>query len=108
LRVDDVDGFHERALAAGAEILQAPHDEPLGNARTRASIPRRASIHAGAIHEVDLTIPLRSPPDDPIGGRPRASVGGCRGARTLRVSSRTVRPARGATSETAAHPGRAS
>ncbi len=30
VRVDDVDGFHERAVAAGAEILQAPHDEPWG------------------------------------------------------------------------------
>ena len=30
LRVDDVDGFHDRAVAAGAEILKAPVDEPWG------------------------------------------------------------------------------
>ncbi len=28
LRVDDVDAFHERAVAAGAEILAAPTDRP--------------------------------------------------------------------------------
>jgi uncharacterized glyoxalase superfamily protein PhnB len=30
LRVDDVDGFHARAVAAGAEVLKAPTDEPWG------------------------------------------------------------------------------
>ena len=28
LRVDDVDAFHERASAVGAEILKSPTDEP--------------------------------------------------------------------------------
>jgi len=28
LRVDDVDAFHERACAAGAEVLKQPTDEP--------------------------------------------------------------------------------
>lgn len=30
LKVDDVDGFHRRALSAGAEVLKAPRDEPWG------------------------------------------------------------------------------
>jgi uncharacterized glyoxalase superfamily protein PhnB len=30
LHVDDVDAFHERAVAMGAEILQEPQDEPWG------------------------------------------------------------------------------
>lgn len=30
IRVDDVDGFHERAVAAGAEVMKAPQDEPWG------------------------------------------------------------------------------
>lgn len=30
LHVDDVDAFHERAVAAGAEILKEPQDEPWG------------------------------------------------------------------------------
>ena len=30
LRVDDVDGFHRRAVAAGAQVLKAPGDEPWG------------------------------------------------------------------------------
>jgi uncharacterized glyoxalase superfamily protein PhnB len=30
LHVDDVDGFHTRAVAAGAEVLQAPTDEAWG------------------------------------------------------------------------------
>lgn len=30
LRVDDVDAFHRRAVAAGAEVLKAPSDEPWG------------------------------------------------------------------------------
>ncbi len=30
LRVDDVDGFHARAVTAGAEVLKAPRDEPWG------------------------------------------------------------------------------
>ena len=28
--VDDVDGFHRRAVAAGADVLKAPRDEPWG------------------------------------------------------------------------------
>ena len=28
--LDDVDGHHARARAAGAEIVNAPHDEPWG------------------------------------------------------------------------------
>lgn len=30
LYVDDVDAFHQRAVAAGAEILSAPEDQPWG------------------------------------------------------------------------------
>jgi uncharacterized glyoxalase superfamily protein PhnB len=30
LRVDDVDVFHARAVASGAEVLKAPRDEPWG------------------------------------------------------------------------------
>lgn len=30
LRVDDVDSFHRSAVAAGAEVLKAPRDEPWG------------------------------------------------------------------------------
>jgi uncharacterized glyoxalase superfamily protein PhnB len=30
LRVDDVEAFYRRAVAAGAEVLHAPHDEPCG------------------------------------------------------------------------------
>ncbi len=30
LRVDDVDGFHARAVGAGAEVLKTPQDEPWG------------------------------------------------------------------------------
>jgi len=30
LAVDDVDAFHRRASAAGAEVLKAPRDEPWG------------------------------------------------------------------------------
>jgi uncharacterized glyoxalase superfamily protein PhnB len=30
VRVDDVDAFHEMALAAGADIVKAPTDEPWG------------------------------------------------------------------------------
>jgi uncharacterized glyoxalase superfamily protein PhnB len=30
LRVDDADAFHRRALAAGAEVLKAPTNEPWG------------------------------------------------------------------------------
>jgi predicted enzyme related to lactoylglutathione lyase len=30
LRFDDVDGVHARAVAAGAEVLKAPTDEPWG------------------------------------------------------------------------------
>jgi uncharacterized glyoxalase superfamily protein PhnB len=30
LHVDDVDAFHERAVAAGSEVLKAPQDEPWG------------------------------------------------------------------------------
>ena len=30
IRVDDVDGFHLRAVAAGAEVMKAPRDEPWG------------------------------------------------------------------------------
>jgi uncharacterized glyoxalase superfamily protein PhnB len=30
LHVDDVDGFHAVAVAAGAEVLKAPTDEPWG------------------------------------------------------------------------------
>jgi catechol 2,3-dioxygenase-like lactoylglutathione lyase family enzyme len=30
LRVDDVDGFHARALTAGADVLKAPRDERWG------------------------------------------------------------------------------
>lgn len=30
LRVDDVDAFHRRAVAAGAEVMKAPQDEPWG------------------------------------------------------------------------------
>ena len=30
LHVDDVDAFHARAVAAGAEVLKAPTDEPWG------------------------------------------------------------------------------
>jgi uncharacterized glyoxalase superfamily protein PhnB len=30
LRVDDVDAFHQRAMAAGAEVLHGPRDEPWG------------------------------------------------------------------------------
>lgn len=30
LHVDDVDGFHQRAVAAGAEVVKAPRDEPWG------------------------------------------------------------------------------
>jgi predicted enzyme related to lactoylglutathione lyase len=30
LTVDDVDGFHARAVALGAEVLKAPTDEPWG------------------------------------------------------------------------------
>ena len=30
LHVDDVDEFYSRAIAAGAEVLKAPKDEPWG------------------------------------------------------------------------------
>lgn len=30
LDVDDVDAFYRRAIAAGAEVLKAPHDQPWG------------------------------------------------------------------------------
>jgi uncharacterized glyoxalase superfamily protein PhnB len=30
LRVEDVDDFHRRAVAAGAEVLKRPRDEPWG------------------------------------------------------------------------------
>lgn len=30
LRVDDLDGFHQRARAAGAEVLKPPTNEPWG------------------------------------------------------------------------------
>jgi uncharacterized glyoxalase superfamily protein PhnB len=30
LSVDDVDAFHARAVAAGAEVLQSPQDQPWG------------------------------------------------------------------------------
>jgi uncharacterized glyoxalase superfamily protein PhnB len=30
LRVEDVDDFHRRAVAAGAEVLKPPRDEPWG------------------------------------------------------------------------------
>jgi uncharacterized glyoxalase superfamily protein PhnB len=30
LRVDDVDAFHRRAVAAGADVMHAPRDEPWG------------------------------------------------------------------------------
>jgi uncharacterized glyoxalase superfamily protein PhnB len=30
LSVDDVDAFHARAVAAGADVLQAPQDQPWG------------------------------------------------------------------------------
>jgi uncharacterized glyoxalase superfamily protein PhnB len=30
LHVDDVDGFHRRAVAAGADVVKAPRDEPWG------------------------------------------------------------------------------
>ena len=30
LHVDDVDGFHTHAVAAGDEVLKAPTDEPWG------------------------------------------------------------------------------
>ncbi|MGB0096830.1 MAG: VOC family protein [Solirubrobacteraceae bacterium] len=30
LRVDDVDGFYEQAVAFGADVLKAPTDEPWG------------------------------------------------------------------------------
>jgi uncharacterized glyoxalase superfamily protein PhnB len=30
LHVDDVDGFHARAVAEGAEVLKPPTDEPWG------------------------------------------------------------------------------
>jgi PhnB protein len=32
--LDDVDGHHARAQAAGAEIVQAPHDQPYGRTYT--------------------------------------------------------------------------
>lgn len=32
--LDDVDAHHARALAAGAEIVQAPYDEPYGRTYT--------------------------------------------------------------------------
>jgi len=30
LHVDEVDGYHRRAVAAGAQVLKAPRDEPWG------------------------------------------------------------------------------
>jgi uncharacterized glyoxalase superfamily protein PhnB len=30
LRVDDVDAFHRRAIAPGADVMKAPQDEPWG------------------------------------------------------------------------------
>ena len=37
--VDDVDGHHERAKAAGADIIEEPRDEPYGHRRYSAVDP---------------------------------------------------------------------
>jgi uncharacterized glyoxalase superfamily protein PhnB len=45
LHVDDVDAFHRRAIAPGADVMKAPQDEPWGM-RELAAITRRPSLHA--------------------------------------------------------------
>jgi uncharacterized glyoxalase superfamily protein PhnB len=46
LRVDDVDAFHQRAIAARAEVLHTPRDEPWGMRELGFLLARRPPIHA--------------------------------------------------------------
>jgi hypothetical protein len=45
LRVDDVDAYYERAVAAGADVLKSVRDEDWGMARVRTTFARRSPVH---------------------------------------------------------------
>jgi catechol 2,3-dioxygenase-like lactoylglutathione lyase family enzyme len=57
LYVDDVDGFHRRALAAGAEVRKAPRDEPWGM--------RELALESPDGHRFTLGQPVSHQPLDP-------------------------------------------
>jgi uncharacterized glyoxalase superfamily protein PhnB len=46
VQVDDVDGHHERAVAAGARILSPPTDYPYGERQRRAGRVTLASLRS--------------------------------------------------------------
>jgi uncharacterized glyoxalase superfamily protein PhnB len=54
LRVDDADAFYARAVAAGADVLKAPEDEPWGM--------REIGLRSPDGHRFMLGHPIESPP----------------------------------------------